>query len=357
MKSLATKGFWSRGRAITAIGSVVVLVAAGAGAGFAASVADPATATSYHTVSVTRFLDTRAGVGAPKAPVGAGKTLTVSVPGLPSDAKAIAINVTVVNGTAASHAVVFAHGAVKPATSTINWSTGSTVANYATVALPADQRANGQKIDVFNAAGTVNVIMDLAGYYAPGAAGPTGPTGAAGPAGPAGADGAMGPDGPAGAEGPMGPAGADGASTGVAGTVYLQAVNTGAETIDKAANKVLKFATTRESLGDINVIGTGPDAGGYQVLNAGVYKVTFSVRAEEANQLDIRVNHQTPESGAFVFGAFGDQPNVGSAILTLQGGDIVTVENWSSAGDVSLITNEGGSAAAINASMLIEQLN
>jgi hypothetical protein len=56
---------------------------------------------------------------------------------------------------------------------------------------------------------------------------------------------------------------------------------------------VLKFDTPGESLGDINAL-TGTEAGGFQVLHAGVYKVTFSVTAEEANQLDIRVNHQTP---------------------------------------------------------------
>ncbi len=342
MKSRATKRFWSRGRAISAIGSVFVLVAAGASAGFAANVADPATATSFHTVSPTRFLNTKAGLGAPKAPVGAGQTLTVAVPGLPSDATAIAINVTVIDGTAASYAVVFAHGAVKPATSTINWPNAASIANSAIVALPADH-----KVSVYNYRGTANVILDLVGYYAPGAAGP---------AGPAGADGAMGVEGPAGAEGPMGPAGQDGASTGVAGNVYLQAVNTGAETIDKAANKVLKFDATRESLGDISVL-EGVDAGGFQVLNAGVYKVTFSVTANEPNQLDIRVNHQVPESGALVFGASGDVPNQGSAILTLASRNIVTLENWSSAGDVTLDTHEGGSAAAVNASILIEQLN
>jgi hypothetical protein len=118
-------------------------------------------------------------------------------------------------------------------------------------------------------------------------------------------------------------------------------------------------------LGDINFT---PTNGEFQVLTAGVYKITFSITATQANQFDIRVNNQTTGIGDLVFGAAGGQPNVGTAIVTLAAGDVVTLQNWSSTGedtahdglavgDVVLPTKTGGTANSFNASFVIEQLN
>lgn len=372
-----------RGWFVGAMASMLVVAGAGSGAGIAAAAAsDPGN--GFHPVTTARVLDTRDGTGAPKAPVGPGKTLDATMTGVPDAATAVAVNVTVANGTAVSFLTIAGKGDPRPITSTVNWSNPFAVANGATVTVHADHI-----VSIFNAAGSVDVIVDLVGYFAPGAPGPvgpqgpageTGPAGAEGPAGvagpkgdvgpagetgPAGAEGAIGAEGPAGPEGPMGPAGQDGKSAGPAGSVYLQAVNSSSETIHRGGDgRVLTFDKVGVKLGDINfTVGQGS----FQVLDAGVYKVTFSIAAAQANQFDIRVNGGAVGSGALVFGAGAGQPNVGTAILTLGGADTVTLENWTStgaepdggpgAGDVTLATQNGGTANAVNASFVIEQLN
>jgi hypothetical protein len=80
-----------------------------------------------------------------------------------------------------------------PATSNINWAAGGpNTANSVTVQLPANGTIN------IYVNGTVGeVLIDVAGYYEPAAAGPPGPQGEPGPQGdpgPAGADGPAVPD-------------------------------------------------------------------------------------------------------------------------------------------------------------------
>jgi hypothetical protein len=100
------------------------------------------------------------------------------------------INITVVDGTAGSFLTVYPKGDARPLTSTVNWDDAGAVANTATVDLHADHT-----VTIFNLKGTVNVVIDLLGYYAPTPAGPSPAGGPAGPQGPAGAAGAQGPAG------------------------------------------------------------------------------------------------------------------------------------------------------------------
>ena len=190
-----------------AIAMAGMLVVAGGGAGMAADAPDlaarmPDLGSGLHTVTPVRVLDTRIGVGAPKAQLQPNATLDMSVDGLPEAATAIVVNVTVVNGTASSYLIISAKGDPQPITSTINWNTPFPVANGATIAVHGDHH-----VSIYNAAGSVDVIADFIGYYTPGAPGPAGPVG---PAGPAGADGKTGPAGPTGEPGPAGPTGAPG---------------------------------------------------------------------------------------------------------------------------------------------------
>ena len=183
------------------------------------------TATSYYAVTPTRVLDTRTGIGAPKAVIGARQNLDVNVPGVPSGAIAVAVNLTVTQVTGVSFLTLFAKGTARPNTSTLNWLYATnTVANGVIVKVDSQQN-----FTVYNQAGSANVVVDLLGYYAPGPAGETGPAGPAGPtgdtgaAGPAGETGAAGPAGPAGDTGPTGPPGAPGPAgdTGPAGALGL----------------------------------------------------------------------------------------------------------------------------------------
>jgi hypothetical protein len=114
----------------------------------------------------TRVLDTRNGIGAPKVGLGAGQTLTLTVPGLPAGATAVALNVTVAHPSAASYLSVYPGGTAKPTASNLNFLAGQTIANLVMVPL-----GTGGKLTFYNALGNVHVIADLVGYYAPGTGG------------------------------------------------------------------------------------------------------------------------------------------------------------------------------------------
>lgn len=112
-------------------------------------------ASDYNALPSTRVLDTRS-----TAPVGAGKTLVVPLTGVPADATAATVNLTVVSPSANGYVLAYADGASRPATgSTVNFRIGQTVANQVTVPV------TDGKIDVYNAVGTANVVVDLEGYY------------------------------------------------------------------------------------------------------------------------------------------------------------------------------------------------
>jgi hypothetical protein len=108
----------------------------------------------------TRVLNTVAGIGAAKAKLGAARTLTLTVPGLPAGTTAVAINVTVAHPTAASYLSVYPGGTARPGTSNLNFVAGQTIPNLVMVPL-----GPGNTITFYNAAGTVNVLGDLVGDY------------------------------------------------------------------------------------------------------------------------------------------------------------------------------------------------
>lgn len=121
-----------------------------------------ASAAGYAATTPTRVLDTRVGKGAPLAKVGAGKSVTVTLPGLPSDVSAVTLNVTATGATAATYLVVHAAGSPRPASSNVNLKPGQTVANLA-----VSRVGSGGKVSIFNAGGTVDIIADLIGNYSP----------------------------------------------------------------------------------------------------------------------------------------------------------------------------------------------
>jgi hypothetical protein len=119
--------------------------------------------TGFTGVAPTRVLDTRYGVDAPKAKLGPGATLTLTVPGLPAGTTAVALNVTATNPTSASYLSVYPGGGSRPTASNLNFTAGETIPNLVLVPL-----GPGDTVTFYNAAGTVDVIADLVGYYAPG---------------------------------------------------------------------------------------------------------------------------------------------------------------------------------------------
>jgi len=326
---------------------LAALAVAGTVAGSSAAAPSGPDALVFHTLPAARVLDTRHAIGVDAAaPLGADVAMVLTVPGLPDDATAIVANVTVVHGTSTSFLAVYPTGGERPATSTLNWNSAAAIGNAATVQLGSEQ-----SVSIYNMAGTVDVIVDLLGYYAPGGAAAEGP---------------MGPEGPAGVEGPMGPAGAPGLGAGPAGFVYLAASNSSAQTIHRGAaeGNALTFDSVDQAAGGLLM---EPSMPGVQIAQDGVYRIEFSATADEPAQFDVRVNGLQPDAVA-VFGAEAGRPLVGVVVLTLQGGDVVTLENWSSTGvtvddeplivgDVTLSTDAGGTSATVNAWITVEQLN
>ena len=131
----------------------------------------PPTVVGYNALPPARICDTRAGQPTNQcsgAPLGAGATQVVTVagnggvPAAGSGVTAVVLNVTAANPTATSYLTVYPDGQTKPLASSLNFAAGTNVPNLVTVALPA----NG-KVDVYNASGTVDLIIDVEGYYAP----------------------------------------------------------------------------------------------------------------------------------------------------------------------------------------------
>jgi fibronectin type III domain protein len=111
--------------------------------------------------SPTRILDTRTEAGGHHRQVGPDETVRLAVPGLPPDATAVAINLTGTGGTGSTYLSTFPEQ--DTGTSTLNLTQGQTAAVAAIVTL-----GRGQSFNIRNNVGTVDVIVDLVGYFAAG---------------------------------------------------------------------------------------------------------------------------------------------------------------------------------------------
>ncbi|QWI44707.1 BclA C-terminal domain-containing protein [Bacillus mycoides] len=197
----------------------------------------------------------------------------------------------------------------------------------------------------------------------PGPTGPSGITGATGPSGgPPGPNGPTGPTGLSGiigATGPTGPTGLSGiiGATGPTGLTvsglshYAYVFNTAAQVVALEA-PILFNSHGRMTSGFTHTLGTSQ----LMVLNAGDYKISFSVSGVEPNQFALFLNGAPVTNSVYGSGA-GTQQNNGQTVLTLAAGDILTLNNHTSAAAVTLQTLAGGTQTNINASIVIEKLN
>jgi hypothetical protein len=182
--------------------------------------------------------------------------------------------------------------------------------------------------------------------------GATGATGAAGATGPQGTAGVNGTNGTLGATGTVGATGAAGPAGGGL-SQYAYIYNDAAQTVDIDADVNFNKNGTRTS-GITHAAGI-PGAAGITLVNAGDYKVAFSVSGTQASQMALFVNGTLVPGTVYGSGA-GTQQNTGLAIATFAAGDVVTVRNHSSAAAVGLAALIGGTEATTNASIVIEKL-
>ena len=80
--------------------------------------------------------------------------------GVPVGATAVVANVTVTGPTAASFLTAYADGAARPLASNLNFTAGESVPNRVIVPL-----SGTGALDLYNALGIVNAIVDVDGYF------------------------------------------------------------------------------------------------------------------------------------------------------------------------------------------------
>ncbi|MFF5976754.1 VCBS repeat-containing protein [Streptomyces sp. NPDC012769] len=119
----------------------------------------------FEPLPPTRALNTLSGTGAPKAKVGARGTVTLQVAGrngVPATGvTAVVMNVTATNATAATYVSVYPYGTSRPNTSNLNVTAGRPVANLVVVPV------KDGKVTLYNHAGSVDLLADVQGFYAP----------------------------------------------------------------------------------------------------------------------------------------------------------------------------------------------
>jgi hypothetical protein len=117
----------------------------------------PSNGSFFTPIAPIRLVDTRAG-----GTLGAGGTYTAQISGqggISSSATAAVLNITATNTSASSFFTVYPAG-VRPPTSDLNWSPERTVANLTVATLSGTGTT-----EVFNAAGSADLIIDAFGYF------------------------------------------------------------------------------------------------------------------------------------------------------------------------------------------------
>jgi hypothetical protein len=130
--------------------------------GYYAGTADTNPQSVYNPQAPARLVDTRHSSAVPS-----GHYLWVDLSG--PQVTAVALNVTVTGPTAAGYVGVWAGAASQPPrTSALNYAAGQTVANMAITQTASDTNNGDPSFSVGNfSAGSVNLIVDVVGFYTP----------------------------------------------------------------------------------------------------------------------------------------------------------------------------------------------
>lgn len=145
--------------------SLMVVNTAGSAAAVADFVVVAATATRYFTVPPCRALDTRV---THQALLGQGPPLVIAIGGvcsIPVGARAVAANLTAVAPTSPGFISVYPADFAHPTVSSLNFNAGVTRANSAVLPLSTDGTARLAAVASMKA-GSVDLLVDVAGYFA-----------------------------------------------------------------------------------------------------------------------------------------------------------------------------------------------
>jgi hypothetical protein len=123
----------------------------------------PAASGNYTPVAPARILDTRSGVGAPAAKVGGNSTLDFTVAGVggvPGDASAVVINLTVTQPSAQTWITAYPAGEARPTASNLNVVGGQTRPNLVVARVGA-----GGRVSLYNFNGDTHLVADVVGWF------------------------------------------------------------------------------------------------------------------------------------------------------------------------------------------------
>ncbi len=123
--------------------------------------------TGFYTLKPCRLIDTRGATGPLGGPSIAGMSVRLfavgGTCGIPTNARSIAANVTVVNPAVPGDLRIYRGDIGAPLASSINFIQSRSRANNLLVALSLDGRAT---LAIQNdASGPVNVVLDISGYF------------------------------------------------------------------------------------------------------------------------------------------------------------------------------------------------
>ncbi|MGW6278469.1 hypothetical protein [Kribbella sp. NPDC055071] len=127
---------------------------------------------SFQPLNPARLLNTQTSASLKLKP--GHQEVTITMPAsVPANATSVTLGVIAIRGTARTgYLTVYPTGTLRPAITNVNYAGGQIVNNLATIKLGA-----GRKVTIFNSAGTIDVIIDLHGYYLPPAGGQIGYSG------------------------------------------------------------------------------------------------------------------------------------------------------------------------------------
>ena len=130
---------------------------------------------TYHPVSPIRLLDTRSGNGlSGKLTAGVPRTFEITGRGgpsnIPTGATAVTANVTIVNSSAASSVYLGPAEIANPPSATINFNRNDVTAYGSTISISA---TGTMSLTYMATSGTTDLVIDVAGYFAPDATGDT----------------------------------------------------------------------------------------------------------------------------------------------------------------------------------------
>jgi hypothetical protein len=170
---------WVARLVILTIGVTAPLVAAVNAAHPAAATADPTG--EFTALTPARLLETRAGAGLTTidhlfeggGAIGNNTSIDVQITGrggVPATGlvSAVVLNATITGPSNFSYLTLSPTGVTRPTISNLNYGPGQTIPNLVTVAV-----GDGGMVNVYNNQGSVNVVLDVVGYYST-ATGPLG---------------------------------------------------------------------------------------------------------------------------------------------------------------------------------------